>query len=303
MKKLLTTLLFFQFGFGLSAQESLNKPTQIKDLKIYLIRNSGFFIPFEEDIYSRTFLNNRPSDKKKSINYYEFGFRKRFDDTDFYLDVNFYEMKKANYSMDRGICSNGICFEDSSPIGSYFRSQFKSIIIYDLQPKTFRVNGGLRYLKSELSEGVLSSYSLRFSQQYLGIEIGFEYDTPKFYNSHLTFSYTTFYLSGKITNKYDFSRSANPGYISYLSEPSSIYFGQEFGLKFTYTFYENIYFALGYQTHRAKVKPSSMSIRNNQEFSNDPIYDFITNTRYAFLGGQSFRDDYNNLSLEIGINL
>lgn len=300
MKKLIITIAVFCSVYSdLIADETDKKTSYPLNLQVFYRRNSSFINSFEENLYTKTFSSYIEDKRKDSIVSYDIGFRKKIVDSNFSFDFEFSELKKSGYPLAMISCTRNpvFCNDYSIQAGSYYRSQVRSILHYDIIPNLFRLSAGIRYLRSELADGYIYLYSLNFGQKYAGPEIGFELDSPKFWNFNLKFNYSYFLLGGKINYSYSApSSSGENGYLSFLSEPITRYSGKQFGLKLNYFIDRNYYFALGFSYTNAKVRTNSINI-----YSQDSNYDNFINTKFRTIYGNSFGENISNIYFEVGI--
>lgn len=300
MKQIILSIFFlFSKVSELYALETEKTTSYPLNLQIFFRRNSSFTNTFEESIYMKTFSTYIEDKRKDSIVSYDIGFRKKIADSNFSFDVEFSELKKGGYPIATISCSRvtSACNDYSIPSGTYYRSQVRSMVNYEVIPNVFRLSGGIRYIRSELSDGYIYSYSLNFGQKYAGPELGFEVESPKFWNFNLKFNYSYFLLGGKISYSYATpSRTGENGYISFLSEPKTKYYGQQLGLKLNYFIEDHYYISLGISNVNAKVRTNSINI-----YSQDIEYDNFINTKFRTVYGNSFRENIYTVYFELGL--
>ncbi|TGM60602.1 hypothetical protein EHQ94_10935 [Leptospira meyeri] len=300
MKKIIITILLFGSTLcDLNAIELENKSAFPINLQIFYRRNSSSMNTFEEELYTKTFTGYVERNKREPISSFDIGIRKKINDTNIFIEAEFSELKKGAYPIGRFFCSRegSFCNETSTPAGTYYRSQTRAALLYEIIPNSLRLSGGIRYLYSELADGFRFQYSLKFGQKYLGPEIGIEAESPKFWNFNLKFNYYYFILGGHIQYHYaTSSNNAEYGFLSFLSEPVTRYYGQQLGLKLNYFITDNYYFSLGFYSIIAKIRTNSINI-----YSEDVPYDNFINTKFRTLYGNSFGERINNIYFEAGI--
>lgn len=241
---------------------------------------------------------------KKTIPGFEFGFRKKFDNSNFSFQSEFQEYKKGNIGMRDIACLGRYC--DLVPVstGPYLRNQFRNTILYDYTPDKFRLSFGLRYIKSELSDGSGYRFNYTLGQKFFGPEIGFEYQTDKYWNFNLLIHYNYFYLFGKIDNRYS-GIYTNRSPVSYNSDPNAIYVGGEFGIKLNYDFDDLYFLSIGILTLEARTKINSYSMTVN--YVAEPQYkydlDSITNFNYVIYNAANSSEILRSVYLEAGLKL
>lgn len=298
-QKLLILSIFLSVIYDLNALETDKNTNSPLNLQVYFRRNSSVLSTFEEELYIKTFNNYKERNKKDPITSFDLGFRKKIENSNFYLEAEFSELKKGGYSIGRFFCFReaSFCSETRVPAGTYNRSQFKSALIYEMIPNILRFSGGIRYLNSELSDGYRFQYSLNFGQKYIGPELGIEVESPKYWNFNLKFNYSYFILGGHIKYQYSTSSSnSESGVLNFISEPSTRYYGQQIGLKVNYSITENYYLSLGYYSINAKVRTNGINI-----YSEDFPYNNFINTKFQTIYGSNFGERINNLYFEAGI--
>lgn len=272
-------------------------------MSIYLRRYSTFIDSFEQRMLLQNF-NYFDQNDKKSIPGFEFGFRKKIDNSNFSFQSEFQEYKKGNLGMRAPACLGRYC--DLAPVsaGTYLRNQFRNTILYDYTPDKFRLSFGLRYIKSELSDGSGYRFNYTLGQKFFGPEIGFEYQTDKYWNFNLLIHYNYFHLFGKIDNRYN-GIYTNLSPVSYNSDPNAVYVGGEFGIKLNYDFDDLYFLSIGILTLEARTKINSYAMTVN--YVAEPQYkyalDTITNLNYVIYNAANSIEILRSVYLEAGLKL
>ncbi|TGM73625.1 hypothetical protein EHQ96_00010 [Leptospira levettii] len=303
MKKLTTVILLLISSQLLAEEINQGQVKNNRSLSIYLRRYSTFIDSFEQRMLFQNF-NYFDQNDKKTIPGYEFGIRKKFENSNFSFQSEFQEYKKGNIGMRATACIGRYC--DLAPVsaGAYLRNQFRNTILYDTTPDKFRLSFGLRYIKSELSDGSGYRYNYTLGQKFFGPEIGFEYQTDKYWNFNLLIHYNYFYLFGKIDNRYN-GIYINFSPVSYNSDPNATYVGGEFGMKLNYDFDELYYLSIGILTleARTKVNPYAMTVN----YAADPQYKYALDTganiNYLIYNAANSREVFRSVYLEAGLKL
>lgn len=303
MKKILSILLLF-----ISTQlfaEDVNQVQNKKNssLSIYVRRYSTSIDSFEQRMLFQNFRYFDQADKK-DIAAFEFGFRKKFENSNFSFQSEFQEYKKGNIGMRERVCLGRYCELSPVSAGAYLRNQFRNNFLYDYSPDKFRLSFGFRYIKSELSDGTGYRYNYTLGQKFFGPEIGFEYQTNKYFNFNLLFCYNYFYLFGKIDNRYN-GIHTNLSPVSYNSDPNAIYVGGEFGMKLKYEFDDLYYLSIGILALEARTKIDSNSMTVN--YVAEPQYkyelDSNTNINYFLYNASNSKESLRSVYLEAGLKL
>jgi len=303
MKTILTIILF-----TISSQLIAEEINQVQSKKsssfsIYLRRYSTFIDSFEQRMLFQNFRYFNQADKT-NIQGFELGFRKKFENSNFSFQSELQEYKKGNIGMIETVCLGRYCELIPVSAGAYQRNQFRNNILYDYSPEKFRLSFGLRYIKSELSDGSGYRFNYTQGQKFIGPEIGFEYQTDKYLNFNLMYYYNYFYLIGKIDNRYNGSVT-NLSPVSYNSDPNAIYVGGEFGMKLKYDFDDIYYLSIGILALEARTKINSNSMTVN--YVAEPQYkyelDSKTNINYFLYNASNSRESIRSVYLEAGLKL
>lgn len=303
MKKITIIIILLISSHLIAEETNPDQNRKNKSLSIYLRRYSTFIDSFEQKMLFQNF-NYFDQNDKKSIPGYELGIRKKFENSNVSLQSEFQEYKKGNIGMRATACIGRYC--DLAPVsaGAYLRNQVRNTILYDYTPDKFRLSFGLRYIKSELSDGSGYRFNYTIGQKFFGPEIGFEYQTDKYWNFNLLIHYNYFHLFGKIDNRYN-GIYTNFSPVSYDSDPNATYVGGEFGMKLNYDFDELYYLSIGILTleARTKVNPYAMTVN----YVADPQFkynlDATTNLNYVIYNAANSREVLRSVYLEAGLKL
>lgn len=100
-QKLIILSIFLSVIYDLNALEADKITNSTLNLQVYFRRNSSIISTFEEELYIKTFNNYKERNKKDPITSFELGFRKKIENSNFYLEAEFSELKKGGYSIGR----------------------------------------------------------------------------------------------------------------------------------------------------------------------------------------------------------
>lgn len=297
MKKIIYLVIVIS-STSILTQQLPEQNTQKKLWYFSINKTWSVITPYESDQY-RDILGPYKRDPKRNINSFEIIVRKKIADSKFGIYSDFFELVKRDYSMNfLTFDRRTIVSEDITPIGNYYRSQFRTGLTYAFAPQiNFTI--GARYFKSELTDGNSNFFQIRFGQRYIGTEIGIETKTNTFYSFYLESRISYFLLYGRSIYNYSFRDiSADQGYISVDINPITRVEGNEGILKIGYYFNQSFFFTIGYKYTYQRIRPDDLRI-----YSGDSKFDFRQNTEYGLRSINSYSDSMNSITLEIGTEI
>lgn len=288
------TIICIITGVNLYSQDIIDEESNKKD-KIYIRNNTNLFMAYEEQIH-RSIFRSYSSNGDQKVNNIQFGFLYNFKDSNFSVESRFQELRKGNYSDYQNTCFSRNCFLITNQIGSYMRNEFVGNGLYDIFDDILYFKLGARYVKSELSNSVRFNFTDRFSQRFIGGNVGIKLKTPTFYNLFLTVDLEAFYGRGRINHKYanTFPRGFND-YTFSDENPSASFQGEEVDIMLNYNLGSKFYFGVGLGWINSRIKPSEMKV-NTTDFERD----FEKNIQFDIFGGKSFSDSFYRTTFELG---
>ncbi len=286
-------MLFISFR-TLISEEAIDLNSSKKH-SIYFKNNFLLFDAYERDFYQTIFRNYLYNGKEKT-NYFEFGLDYNLFGSKFNVESSFFELKKDSYRSLRISCRGDVCFNFIDDVGNYFRTQFKSNLKYELLDNYIFLKGGVRYIKSELTEASSYSFYTRFGQNMIGPNIGLKLSSNYYYNFKISMDVDLFYQRGNFRN--EFGTNIPTGLENFTrneTKTGGYSLGTEVELKLSYALNDKIYLAISYSQLKSYLKPKNMFI-NTSNFNND----LRRNLEFSTLGGNSFEDRFYNTAIEIG---
>ena len=251
-KKNLIYLLFISLAFNIYGEELPNKEVENKKKNnfITLRRNSSILYPTEYDMYASLFRNSI-FDNINNFNYNSFGYQRFFENTKFSLEINSFENKKSNMQYDSLIFSNnGVPSSTKDNVGTYFRSENNLLVHYHFIENRVSSFFGVQDIRSNLSDSISNFRNYNFEQNFKGLAVGINFETPRFYGLFLNLGIKYSFLRGNLDYNLSQVNNARQVNVSILKDNVLARYNMtEYKLALCYELNDSLSFSLG-TTHQ-----------------------------------------------------